>query len=367
MAHASRKAVLTAIAANGIVTVLKFISALLTGSASMMNEAIHSMMDTANQGFLFRGLVESERPADTVYAFGHGQKKYLWNLWSAIGLFSIGAGLGLAHAYHAWHKLDQTEVIDTVTLLGWQIDSIWVSLSVLLIALILEGYSFLVAIAEFLKRMHSDGFTSFFAYLSESDDPTLLAVVLEDSIAVFGVLLACMGIGLAELFGDARWDIAFSALIAITLALIAVFLGIVNMRFLVDVRDAEAEKAFKEVVERHWEVERYHDVRSIVIDESNTVLVAEIELREEAIMSGLQETVDRYIRDLLAAVPRERRDRPEIVQYVQTRATVQATIERTERIIEELVDGVKKIVPRVGHATIEVEGIATPAATEIGA
>ena len=94
-AHGSSKAVITALVANAILTVMKFIAALVTHSASMMNEAIHSMMDSLNQGFLLIGLKVAERPADAEYAFGHGQKKYLWNLWSAIGLFSIGCGLGL--------------------------------------------------------------------------------------------------------------------------------------------------------------------------------------------------------------------------------------------------------------------------------
>jgi zinc transporter 9 len=364
MAHGSKKAVVIAITANGIVTVLKFFSAALTGSASMMNEAIHSMMDTANQGFLYRGLIESERPADKLHAFGHGQKKYLWNLWSAIGLFSIGSGLGLAHAWHAWHKLSTTEITHLVNIVGYQVPGIWVSIAVLAIALLLEGYSFLVAMKEFLGRMRTEGFTNPFFYLSRSDDPTLVAVVLEDSVAVLGLLLATMGIGLAELTGDPRWDIAFSVMIAVLLALIAVFLGIVNMRFLTDIRDPAAEQALKEVVEAHWEVERYHDVRSIVVDERNTILVAEIELREEAVINGLQETIDRFADRILDSIPGDKRQKPGIEEYVKTRATVQATIERTERIIEELVENVKQIVPRVSHATIEVEGIATPAENE---
>jgi len=72
--HGSRKAVLTAIVVNAVLTVLKFIAALVSHSASMMNEAIHSLMDTLNQGFLFIGLKAAERPPDERYAFGHGQK-----------------------------------------------------------------------------------------------------------------------------------------------------------------------------------------------------------------------------------------------------------------------------------------------------
>ncbi len=361
MATGSKKAVVTAILTNGIVTVVKFFSAMLTGSASMMNEAIHSIMDTANQGFLFRGLIESERPPDETYAFGHGQKKYLWNLWSAIGLFSIGSGLGLAHAWHAWHKLDQTEAGELVRIFGWELSTIWVSIAALVIALVLEGYSFLVAMKEFRLRMKADGFSNPFAYLGQSGDPTLVAVVLEDGVAMLGITLAAAGITLAAVTGDARWDIAFSVVIALLLAVIAIFLGSVNMRYLVDVTDPEAEDAFKKVIDGHWDIERYHDLRTIVIDEKNTVLVAEIELREEAIISGIQDAADRIEIEIKNTVPGDRQKDPEVEQYITTRAIAQATIERTEQIIDEVVQKVKRIVPRVSHATIEVEGIASPA------
>ena len=94
MSANSKEVVLVAICGNAVLTILKFMVAVPTHSAAMMNEAIHSLMDTLNQLFLLMGLKSGSRPADRQYAFGHGQKKYLWNLWSAIGLFSIGCGLG---------------------------------------------------------------------------------------------------------------------------------------------------------------------------------------------------------------------------------------------------------------------------------
>ena len=117
MTSGSNKAVLTAIFSNSIVTVLKFAAAIITHSASMMNEAIHSLMDTINQGFLYRGLVVGQRPADATHAFGHGQKKYLWNLWSAIGLFSIGAGF--RHALKGG-KLDDVRTLRRSFRLGFR-------------------------------------------------------------------------------------------------------------------------------------------------------------------------------------------------------------------------------------------------------
>ena len=365
MAHSSRRAVITAIVSNSIVTVMKFAAALLSGSASMMNEAIHSMMDTANQGFLFRGLLESDRPADQVYAFGHGQKKYLWNLWSAIGLFSIGSGLGLAHAWHAWHAGAPDTASPAVSVAGITISTTAVTLFVLISALLLEGYSFLVALKQFLHEMREDGHNNPMQYLGQSDDPTLVAVVLEDSVAMIGLLFAALGIGMTALTGDYHWDIGFSVLIAAMLGMIAVFLGKVNMRFLTDIRDQKAENVFTEVVDEHPEVERYHDLRSIVIDENNTVLVAEVELREEKVISGLQGAIKKHEQIILDMLHHDRRDNPAVREYVHNRAAVQATLERTEHIIEELVRCIQERLPRVSHVTIEVEGIATRPGADI--
>jgi cation diffusion facilitator family transporter len=357
MSHSSKKAVVTAIISNALVTVIKFIASILSGSASMANEAVHSLMDTLNQGFLFLGLRESEKPADTVYAFGHGQKKYLWNLWSAIGLFSIGAGLGLSHAWHSWEGLGNSHIIETVSIFGHEISALWLNLSVLGIGFVLEGYSFLVAMKEFLSRMRAHGEKSPIAYLLKADDPTLMAIVLEDSAAMLGLTLAALGIILTAITGHAEYDIIFSALIAVMLGGIAFYLSFINMRFLADMRDMEAEYLFQDVVEDHPELERYHDLRSIIIDERNTVLVAEIELKEEAMVNGLQQKISDTRDHILEELARNDQQRQQLQQYAQDRATVEVIIGRAERIIDEIEQDIKARLPRVSHITLEVEGV----------
>ncbi len=360
MSHASKTAVITAISANALVTTAKFIAAFLGNSASMMNEAVHSLMDTLNQAFLFMGLTAAEKPSDEAYAFGHGQKKYLWNLWSAIGLFSIGAGLGLAHAWHSWHLIGHQETADVISVFGFDMAPIWLNLGVLAFAVLLEGYSFLVAMKEFLIRMRAEGFSNPLKYLGNADDPTLTAVVLEDSVAVFGLVLAAIGIGLAELTGDPRWDIIFSVLIALMLGAIAFYLGWVNMRYLTDIRDEEAEEIFAQVVREHPQVERYHDLRSIILDENHTILVAEVELREEAVTARLLPEINEEKQRMMAALPAHKKSMEETKEYVAVRAAVQAVLERTEKIVQDLVTDLKKRAPKVAHATIEVTGIAAP-------
>ncbi len=357
MSHASRRAVLTAIAANFTVTVIKFIAGLASGSASMINEAVHSLMDTLNQGFLFLGLREAEKPADRTYAFGHGQKKYLWNLWSAIGLFSIGSGLGLAHAWHSWEGLGESHLTEQVTLLGLALPAVWLNLGVLAAAFLLEGYSFLVALREFLQRMRADGARNPFRYLARADDPTLVAVVLEDSAAMLGLALAALGILLTHFTGHAEYDILFSALIALMLGAIAFYLGFVNMRFLSDIRDSEAEAVFREVVARHPEVERFHDLRSVIIDERHTVLVAEIELREEAMVADLYDRIRLRCEQLLAGLGDLAQDES-WRRWASARASVETVIARAEQIIDEIEARIRERLPRVSHITLEVEGVA---------
>jgi cation diffusion facilitator family transporter len=360
MANSTRTAVLTALVANTILTVLKFFTALLSHSASMMNEAIHSLMDSLNQALLLFGLREVGKQPDEEYAFGHGQKKYLWNLWSAIGLFSIGCGLGLAHAWHSWSQLSHRETVMPIDFFGISIEPVWLAGLVLIIAFLLDGYSLVVAMRALKEQMRQDGETRLLHYIVKSYRPTLVAIVLEDSIATFGVLLAGAGISMTYLTGQPGWDIAFSVMIALLLGLAAFYLGAVNMRLLSDVRDKHAEAVFRQVVAGHHEVERYHDLRSIILDDEHTILVAEIELREEAVIAHLQPRIAEYERQYLDMLRGERRTDMKVMDYCHARAAAQATLERTETIIEELEVEAKEKLPRIHHITIEVEGIATP-------
>lgn len=355
--HGSKKAVTFAIIGNGIITVSKFFAAVVTGSASMMNETVHSLMDTVNQLFLFFGLSQSARPADSTHAFGHGQKKYLWNLWSAIGLFSIGAGLGLSHAWHSWHEMGSVEPVTSVTFGSFSFHPAWISFVVLGFALIVEVLVLWVAGTEFVKRMRDDGESSVVRYILKSDDPTLTAVVLEDSVAVLGLLLAATGIGLSLWLNDPVWDILFSVLIAFVLGAVAVLLGAINMKYLTAVRDHDAETIFEKIVTDHPQIERYHDLRSVIVDNNHTVLVAEVELREESLLPGLSERISAYADELRRSAQAVQGENSTSSDFL-SRAAIETTLQRTEEIIDEIEIAVRKRCQRVSHITIEVQGIA---------
>ena len=355
--HGSKRAVVFAILGNGTITVAKFFAAVLSGSASMMNETVHSLMDTINQLFLFLGLHQAERPADKTHAFGHGQKKYLWNLWSAIGLFSIGAGLGLAHAWHASHNLDEVKVVENIQFGSMSFHPVWISAIVLLFAFVVEAFVLKVACKEYFARMREDGATNPVRYIFQCDDPTLTAVVLEDSVAVLGLVLAATGIGLSLWLANPVWDIVFSVMIALVLGVVAVLLGAINMKYLTAVRDTEAEDVFRDVVSNHPQIERFHDLRSLIVDDHNTILVGEVELREEALLSGLAQRITTHERRLVSEASGAT-DTDRLTDYVRTRAAVEETLLRTEEIVDEIEAAVRERCPQVSHITIEVQGIA---------
>ncbi|MCH9691804.1 MAG: cation diffusion facilitator family transporter [Gammaproteobacteria bacterium] len=354
MKQGTKKAVLYEITVNGVLTMLKFIAATLTHSAAMMNEAVHSLMDTLNQITLLIGLKSGDQPADQQYAFGHGQKKYLWNLWSAVGLFSIGCGVGLTHAWHAWKRLEYVDIPSVVQIFGIGVSAFWISAMVLIIAFCLEGYVLLIVCREFSIRMRAKRITNPWEYFSKVYDPTITAVLLEDTVAIAGIILAAAGIGLTKLTGSPLWDIGFSAAIAVMLGFTAIFLAKINMTYLTDIRDLEAEQTFREILQQHREIKRFNDLRSIILDDNHTLLVAEIELREEVILAQVYKSITTYSDKLMDKVLEEKHN-SDVRSYAETRSIVQATFEYTEKITNELEAELKARCPQVFHVTIEVQ------------
>ena len=131
------------------------------------------------------------------------------------------------------------------------------------------------------------------------------------------------------------------------LGVAAVILGAINMRFLTDVRDPKAEAVFADIVLSNREIERFHDLRTMVIDDQHTVLVAEVELREEVMLACLHQRITAQEENLLLQVQRTRHEEPALREYIADRAAVQATLARTEEIIDDLERQIRQRCPQV--------------------
>lgn len=195
--------------ANFAIAVCKFVAYLWTSSSAMLSEAIHSLVDTSNQGVLLYGLNRAKRPADQNHPFGYSKELYFWSFIVAILLFSLGAGVAL---YEGVEKLLHPHPITNA----------YISYIVLIAAIVIEGYSTYRAIAEFNARRGTTGVVS---ALKSSKDPALFAIVLEDIAAMTGLFCALIGIFIADQFAIAEADGIASIVIGLVLAMVAIFMS----------------------------------------------------------------------------------------------------------------------------------------------
>jgi len=205
-----KKAIVAALAANVGIAVTKFVAFLLTHSSSMLAESVHSLADSGNQLLLLLGGRKARRPADESHPFGYGRDRYLYAFLVSIVLFSLG---GLFALYEAWHKWQDPHPITS-----WH----WVPVAVLVVAFAMEGTSLRTAVRE---SRPARGGQSWWRFIRTTKSPELPVVLLEDSGALVGLVLALGGVGMTLATGDGRWDAAGTAGIGALLIGIAVVLA----------------------------------------------------------------------------------------------------------------------------------------------
>ncbi|MEH2129178.1 MAG: cation diffusion facilitator family transporter [Nostoc sp.] len=205
----SNKTIYAAMGANLAIAITKFIAASITGSSAMMSEGIHSVVDTGDQLVLLLGIRRSKKPADDSHPFGYGQELYFWTFIVAILIFAIGGGMSI---YEGITHLINPSPLE---------NPMW-NYIVLSMAILLEGFSWTVALREFLP---TKGKQNFWQAIKSSKDPTVLTILFEDTAAILGLLVALIGIFLGHLFNNVYFDGIASIIIGIILAVVAVVLA----------------------------------------------------------------------------------------------------------------------------------------------
>ncbi|MEH1928513.1 cation diffusion facilitator family transporter [Nostoc sp.] len=205
----SNKAIFAAMGANLAIAITKFLAASVTGSSAMMSEGIHSVVDTVDQLVLLLGIRRSQKPADASHPFGYGQELYFWTFIVALLVFAIGGGMSIYQGIT--HLINPSPLEDP----KW-------NYIVLAIAILLEGFSWIVALKEFLP---TKGKQNFWQAIKNSKDPTVLTILLEDTAAILGLIVAFIGIFLGHLFNNVYLDGIASIIIGIILAIVAVILA----------------------------------------------------------------------------------------------------------------------------------------------
>ncbi|MEI7630133.1 MAG: cation diffusion facilitator family transporter [Actinomycetes bacterium] len=286
-----KKAVIAALMANIGIAISKFIAFFFTGSSSMLSEAIHSVADSSNQVLLLVGNKRSQKPADEKHPFGYGRRRFVYGFIVAVVLFLIG---GLFSLYEGLHKWQDPEPLD-----DW-----WIAVLVLVIAIGLETVSFRTALREANK---SRGKRSLANFVKDSRQPELPVILLEDAGALVGLVFALIGVGMAVITGDGRWDAVGAMAVGTLLVVIAIFLAMEMATMLVGESALPEEvAAIRAALESAPLVERVIHLRTVHVGPDELLIGAKITISHSETAAGIAAGIDEAERGLRAAVPTAR-------------------------------------------------------------
>ncbi|MEJ2693620.1 MAG: cation diffusion facilitator family transporter [Candidatus Thiodiazotropha sp.] len=227
MASGSKKVIFAALAGNMLISITKFVAALVTGSSAMLSEGIHSLVDTGNQGLLLYGMARAKRPADEEFPFGHGKEIYFWSFIVAILIFALGGGISIYEGIkHIGHPAPIENPLVNYLVLG--------------MAMLFEGAAWLFAFREFSRAKGKWGYVE---AIQRAKDPSIFVVLFEDTAAMLGLLVALIGVALSQLTGLLWFDGIASIIIGLILVGTAVWLAYETKSLLI------GESANRSVVE----------------------------------------------------------------------------------------------------------------------
>ncbi len=283
-ASASRHVVYAGIAGNVLVTLTKFGAATVTHSAAMLSEAVHSLVDTANDVLMLYGLRRAERPPTKDHPLGHGREVYFWAFVVSVLIFLLGAGVSIWQGIE--HVLDPPEL-----------ERPMVSYGVLGLAAIFEGSSWWVAIREFRRHKRDD--QGYIEAAESTKDPSTLLLLLEDGAALVGIAIAFTGIALSQVLDEPRFDGAASIAIGLVLAAVALFLARESKKLLIgEPAHTDLRESVREMADGHDGVSKCNGMLTfqlgpdVVAIAMSVVFEAELKAREiEHVVERLEERI----------------------------------------------------------------------------
>lgn len=293
----TRTAILAALLANLGIAVTKFAAALYTGSSSMLAEGIHSLIDTANEGFLLLGMSRARKPADEKHPFGYGVEIYFWAFIVAVLIFALGAGFSI---YEGVERLIDREAAVLKAPL--------VALAVLGVSLALETYSWSVAFAEFRAQSDMARGESFMAALKTMKDPTIFVVLFEDSAACIGIVIAGLSITLAWTTGIAAFDAIGSIVIGLVLAATSAILVVETKGMLIgEAASADIVETIRTRVAGRPEIAAVNEIRTLHLGPRDVLLAMSCDFEDNVPSQDIEAAISDIESKVKARYPIVRR------------------------------------------------------------
>jgi cation diffusion facilitator family transporter len=283
--------VVVAGAANLGIAVAKLIGALISGSSAMLAEAAHSVADTATEVLLLTALRRSRLPADERYPQGHSRERYVWALLASVATFVGGAVFSVFDGILALVRQEGT------------IGSPLVSYLVLVVAFGMEGSSLLRGVRQMRRESRGLG-VGVRRYFRWTPDTTVKAVVLEDSAALVGLLLAAGGLLGRQLTGSGAWDAVASLLIGLLLACVAFVLGRDNASLLIGrALPDRVEAEIRRELEALPKIAAVVDMTTLIQGPQDAVVSAHVDFTHAATSQEIEAAGDEAERRLRSRFP----------------------------------------------------------------
>ena len=282
------RAVFAALAANLGIALAKFIAFLITGSASMLAESVHSVADTGNEVLLIVGRGRSIRPRSEEHPFGFGRERYFYGFVVSVMLFTVGAVFSVDDGLH---KILNPEPVRSPQ----------VAFAVLGLSAVLEAFSLRTGVRE-ANPIRGD--RSWGTFIRRTKAPELPVVLLEDLAALIGLAFAFTGVALATITGNGRWDGAGSLAIGALLGTAAAILAVEMKSLLIgEAASPEVQQLIVAALEDGPDAARVIHMRTVHISPDSLLVAAKIAVRESDTGAQVAAGIDAAERRIRAAVP----------------------------------------------------------------
>lgn len=304
-AGGSTKVVIAALLGNAAIAATKFAAAFFTGSSAMLSEAVHSLVDTGNQGLLLHGMGRAARPADRRHPFGYSKEIYFWSFIVATLLFSLGAGVAI---YEGIGKIIDPHAMSDA----------YVNYIVLVAAILFEAGSFYVAISEFNKVR---GGKRVLPAIVESKDAALYTVLLEDMAAMAGLVIALTGVAVADLGGLLIADGVASVAIGVLLAFVAVFLAWQTKGLIIgEAASDELTAGVEALVCANSQVQGINELRTMHLGPDDVLLAISVDFKDRRTTETIEQAITEIELKIKTRWPSIRRVFIEVQSSAQHRA-----------------------------------------------
>ncbi len=292
MHEGSRRAIVAAFLANLGIAISKFIGFAITGSASLLAEAIHSVADTGNQALLLLGGARAKRAATPEHPFGYGRERFFWAFVVSVVLFTLGGAFAL---YEGIEKLRHPH----------ELDYYGVAITILLVSVVLEALSFRTARHE-ANRERPKG-ASWWHFIRRTKNPELPVVLLEDSGALIGLFFAIFGVTMSKVTENPRWDALGSVAIGLLLVAISIVLAIEMKGLLIgESASPTKQRAIADAIKDSPEVQGIIHMKTEHIGPDELLVGVKVGFEPSLTIRDLADAINGVERRMREAVPEAR-------------------------------------------------------------